>query len=197
MVKMTGGAAANIAATTAQAGAQAGGGSDLQGVIFSALDLVKPSGQGTASGGLFDADTLNKIIVLIDKLTTLTGNIYRLSDKMKQKTTQEDTINATFTEKQPIEAIEAAAQTAEQNTTQPTNTAGIQAAAEAIRKLSEENTILRYKLSQTQITAEKIDQYLEFASFIIPDDTPFSEVKKKIKDNLPLIMKFAGGNNDK
>lgn len=196
MVKQIGGAAAN-AATPAT---NAAGSSDLQGVIFSALDLMKPNSQGgtQGGGGLFDADTLNKIIVLIDKLTTLTGNIYRLSDKMKQKTTEkESTINATFTEKTPLEAIEAGTTAeAEQTTEQPTN-AGIQAAAEAIRKLSEENTILRYKLAQSELTAEKIDKYLDMASFIIPDNMPFSEVKQKIRDNLPLIMKFAGGNDGK
>lgn len=192
MVRQIGGAAANAAKTATQAG-----GGDLQGVIFSALDLIQPNAQKAAQGGgLFDADTLNKIIVLIDKLTTLTGNIYRLGDKMTKKT-NEETINAQFTEKAQIDAIEAGQTSPAFQESTPETNAGIQAAAEAIRKLSEENTILRYRLSQNQLTSEKIDQYLDLVSMIIPEDMPFKEVKQKIRDNLPLIMKFAGGNDGK
>lgn len=190
MVRQIGGAAANAAKTATQAG-----GGDLQGVIFSALDLIQPNAQKQGGGGLFDADTLNKIIVLIDKLTTLTGNIYRLGDKMTKKT-NEETINAQFTEKAQIDAIEAGQTSPAFQEATPETNAGIQAAAEAIRKLSEENTILRYRLQQNQLTAEKVDQYLDLVSMIIPEDMPFKDVKQKIRDNLPLIMKFAGGNHE-
>lgn len=195
MVKQIGGQIGGAAANAAKTATQAGGG-DLQGVIFSALDLIQPNAQKAQGGGLFDAETLNKIIVLIDKLTTLTGNIYRLGDKMKQKA-NEETINAQFTEKPQFDAIEAGQTSPVFQEATPETNAGIQAAAEAIRKLSEENTILRYRLQQNQLSAEKIDQYLDLVSMIIPEDMPFKEVKQKIRDNLPLIMKFAGGNDGK
>ena len=115
---------------------------------------------------------------------------------MKKKEENNNTIEATFTEKQELQAIGAGA--AEPTGTEATGTAGtpsteIQAAAVAIRKLSDENAVLRYKLSKTELTEEKINEYLQLVSFIIPDDMKFGDVKQKIRDNMALILKFAGG----
>ena len=197
MVRMTGaGAAAASAASTTLTETAAK--NELSGVIFSALDLVKPAGAATTAGtdSLFSADTLNKVIILIDKLTTLSGNISRIAEKMtaKKAETENNIINATITEKdQPIAALETATASAEQIPNDPQQFA---AAAVAIRKLSDENAVLRYKLAEKQFNIEKLDQYLEIASLIIPDDMPFRDVKQKIRDNLPLIKKLTGDKND-
>lgn len=197
MVRMTGaGAAAASAATTTLSETAAK--NELSGVIFSALDLVKPAGAAnTGTDSLFSADTLNKVIILIDKLTTLSGNISRIAEKMTaKKAEQENIINATITEKeQPIAALETAAASADPVPT-PTDPQQFAAAAVAIRKLSDENAVLRYKLAEKQFNIEKLDQYLEIASLIIPDDMPFRDVKQKIRDNLPLIKKLTGDKSD-
>ena len=193
MVRMTGGAAP---AASSPAFSQATAKSELSGVIFSALDLVKPAGAGgtgSADASLFNPDTLNKLIILIDKLTTLSGNISRITDKMTAKKAEEqkNIIDATITEKEPLAALE-------QATGEPTpeNNPQFAAAAVAIRKLSDENAILRYKLNEKKFSIEKLDQYLEIASLIIPDDMPFKDVKKKIRDNIPLIKKLTGDNEN-
>ena len=196
MVRMTGAAAASAASPTLTETAAK---NELSGVIFSALDLVKPAGAATTgTDSLFSADTLNKVIILIDKLTTLSSNISRIAEKMTaKKAEQENIINATITEKEPIAALETAtaAASAEQIPT-PTDPQQFAAAAVAIRKLSDENAVLRYKLAEKQFNIEKLDQYLEIASLIIPDDMPFRDVKQKIRDNLPLIKKLTGDKND-
>ena len=196
MVRMTGGAPA--AASAAPALSQTAAKNEISGVIFSALDLMKPatSAGGTDAAGLLNPETLNKIIILIDKLTTLSGNINRIAEKMtaKKAEPENNVIDATITEKQEQIALGEATAGGEQSPEQTSSQ--FAAAAVAIRKLSDENAILRYKLSERQFNAEKLDQYLEMASLIIPDDMPFREVKQKIRDNLPLIMKFAGGKNE-
>ena len=196
MVRMTGGAPA---ASAAPALSQTAAKNELTGVIFSALDLAKPttSAGGTDAAGLLNPETLNKIIILIDKLTTLSGNINRIAEKMTAKKAEPENnnvIDATITEKQEQIALGEVTAGGEQSPEQ--TSPQFAAAAVAIRKLSDENAILRYKLSERQFSPEKLDQYLEMASLIIPDDMPFREVKQKIRDNLPLIMKFAGGKNE-
>lgn len=188
---MTGGAANLAAPSITPATAK----NELSGVVFSALDLMKPATTGGGSESLFTPETLNKIIVLIDKLTTLSGSISRIADKMtaKKAEQQTNTIDATITEKEPLAALGAAE--ADQIPT-PTDPQQFAAAAVAIRKLSDENAILRYKLAEKQFSVEKLDQYLEIASLIIPDDMPFKDVKKKIRDNLPLIKKLTGAKDE-
>lgn len=191
MVRMTGGAANLAAPSITPATAK----NELSGVVFSALDLMKPATTGGGSESLFTPETLNKIIILIDKLTTLSGSINRIADKMtaKKAEQQPNTIDATITEKEPLAALGAAE--ADQIPT-PTDPQQFAAAAVAIRKLSDENAILRYKLAEKQFSIEKLDQYLEIASLIIPDDMKFKDVKQKIRDNLPLIKKLTGAKNE-
>ena len=197
MVRMTGaGAAAASAASSTLTETAAK--NELSGVIFSALDLVKPAGAATTAGdSLFNADTLNKVIILIDKLTTLSGNISRIAEKMTAKKAEEqkNIIDATITEKETYEALETPTASADPVPT-PSDPQQFAAAAVAIRKLSDENAVLRYKLAEKQFNIEKLDQYLEIASLIIPDDMPFKDVKQKIRDNLPLIKKLTGAKDE-
>ena len=174
---MTGGAPA---ASAAPALSQTAAKNELTGVIFSALDLAKPttSAGGTDAAGLLNPETLNKIIILIDKLTTLSGNINRIAEKMtaKKAEPENNVIDATITEKQEQIALGEATAGGEQS---PEQTSPQFAAAAVairisfggeIRTCSEVNKILcdSYKATSAQLTNGEIIEAKNFITDIHP-----------------------------